>query len=327
MNADSESRQIQEISRRLFRDNGAAGHLVEDESKLRSLLARVAKPDVVFLPGASEIGFMHRKLDGAELYFIANTSNHPIITTAMFRDAKAHAEWWDAFSGRISPVPAVAEIEVSLQPYESRLIVFADSSAGGEEPDSKRKSGSATSQDIDLSSEWKLSFRSTNQSVSMPTLRPWSDEERFRYYSGQGTYTKTLDLAANQVRGNSLTLDFGEGTPVPKPDPLPEFNMRAYLDGPVREAAEVYVNDERVGVVWHPPYEIDITAMVKAGTNELRIVVGNTAINELAGQSVPDYRLLNERYGERFVPQGMDHLQPLPSGLVGRVRLRLSPRN
>jgi len=85
---------------------------------------------------------------------------------------------------------------------------------------------------------------------------------------------------------------------VAKPDPLPAFNLRAYLEGPVREAAEVYVNGQRAGVVWHPPCTIDVTTMLKTGRNELRIVVGNTAINSLASRALPDYRLLNDRYGE-----------------------------
>ena len=110
-----------------------------------------------------------------------------------------------------------------------------------------------------------------------------------------------------------------------KPDPLPTFNLRAFLEGPLREAAEVYVNGKRTGVVWHPPYTIELRSFLKAGTNELRIVVGNTAINSLAGGALPDYRLLNDRYGERFVPQGMDNLQPLPSGLLGGLWLRVMP--
>jgi len=70
-----------------------------------------------------------------------------------------------------------------------------------------------------------------------------------------------------------------------------------------------------------------VSSLWKAGTNELSITVGNTAINSLAGSALPDYRLLNDRYGERFVPQGMENLQPLPSGLLGGLRLRLIPRH
>jgi hypothetical protein len=41
----------------------------------------------------------------------------------------------------------------------------------------------------------------------------------------------------------------------------------------------------------------------------------------MAGHALPDYRLLNLRYGERFQPQDLDKLQPAASGLLGRVRL------
>jgi hypothetical protein len=49
--------------------------------------------------------------------------------------------------------------------------------------------------------------------------------------------------------------------------------------------------------------------------------VGNLAINELAGQSMPDYKLLNLRYGVRFQPQNMEGLKPLPAGLLGGLKL------
>jgi hypothetical protein len=98
--------------------------------------------------------------------------------------------------------------------------------------------------------------------------------------------------------------------------------MRAWLESPVREVAEVYVNEQAAGPVWRPPYEVEVTKWLHAGPNRMRIVVGNLAINELAAQVVPDYKLLNLRYGERFVPQDMKDLQPLPSGLLGPIRLR-----
>lgn len=321
LNADSEGQQIQEISRRLFLGTGASGRFVEDESQLGAALASHSKPDVSFSPKAPEIGFIHRRLADGDLYFIANTSNHSVQTQAQFRSATSNAEWWDPFTGRTSRIRNAAQIEIALQPYESRLIVFA-SDVSKEEAET---TSDTQSKCIDLSSEWKLTFTGLNQTITMAKLHSWTDEEPFKYYSGIVRYTKTIDIPAG-ILGSSLVLDFGEGTPVPIPDPLPTFNMRAYLDSPVREAAEVYVNDQRVGVVWHPPYSIDLAKWLKPGKNELTIIVGNTAINSLAGQALPDYRLLNDRYGERFVPQGMDHLQPLPSGIVGRLQLRVTPR-
>jgi hypothetical protein len=118
-----------------------------------------------------------------------------------------------------------------------------------------------------------------------------------------------------------VILDFGPGTTVEKPSPLGDPNMRAYLESPVREAAQVYVNGQFAGAVWKPPYRVDLTQHTKPGQNVIRVIVGNTAINELAGKALPDYRLLRDRYGVRFIPQGMDNLQPLPSGITGPVTL------
>ena len=60
---------------------------------------------------------------------------------------------------------------------------------------------------------------------------------------------------------------------------------------------------------------------LKAGANKIEVAAGNLAINHMAGRSLPDYRLLNLRYGSRFDPQDMKNLQPLPSGLLGPIRL------
>ena len=97
--------------------------------------------------------------------------------------------------------------------------------------------------------------------------------------------------------------------------------MRTWIDPPVREAAVIYINNQRAGSLWCPPYRLDVTSFLKPGTNTVRIVVANTALNYMAGHKLPDYKLLNLRYGERFQPQDMDKVQALPSGLVGSVNL------
>ena len=66
---------------------------------------------------------------------------------------------------------------------------------------------------------------------------------------------------------------------------------------------------------------MDVTGLITAGNNQLRIVVANLAINGMAGQKMPDYELLSLRFGERFQPQDLKDLQPLPSGILGRMQL------
>ncbi len=139
----------------------------------------------------------------------------------------------------------------------------------------------------------------------------WTD-----IFSGSRTLEQSVNIPAV---GSRLFIDFGPGTPVP-PSRMAN-GMRAWLDAPVREAATVYVNGQLAGYVWHPPFRVDITKFAHAGANQIKVVVANTAINELAGQSLPDYKLLTLKYGNRFQPQDMDNLKPLPSGILGRVTL------
>ena len=70
-----------------------------------------------------------------------------------------------------------------------------------------------------------------------------------------------------------------------------------------------------------PALSVDVTGLLKRGENRIRIEVANTAVNSMAGRSLPDYRLLNLRYGTRFEPQDMKNIQPMASGLLGPIRL------
>lgn len=317
---ESETSEIEQLSQNLFRDQGAKGLFVEEDAQLGRILGSHQKRDVTFTPVTPQIGFIHRHLSEGDLYFVANTSNMPQAVRANFRSTAKSGEWWDPFTGTISRLDDPSHVDLSLQPYESRLIFFSNSQSRAPRSISQALTAAKS---IDLSSDWKLAFIGLNQSSHMSKLHSWSDEESFTYYSGQVAYQKTIDLSADSIAAGPIILDFGAGTPLPIPDPLPEFNMQAYIDSPVREAAEVFVNGQRAGVVWHPPYAIDVTSLLKEGKNDLRIVVGNTAINSLAGRALPDYRILNDRYGERFTPQGMSNLLPLPSGILSGVWLRV----
>jgi hypothetical protein len=174
---------------------------------------------------------------------------------------------------------------------------------------------------LDLGSAWKVSFPREQFSEEMARLHSWADEPKLRFYSGEAIYEKSIDVPPAFLNGGrNIVLDFGEGRPL---DPVNTSapGMRAWMEGPVREAAVVYVNGQSAGYIWHPPYRVAVNQFLHPGANQLRIVVGNSAINSLAGQAAPDYKLLNLRYGVRFAPQDMNGLKPLPSGLVGPVRL------
>jgi len=307
LEAESDGPRIREISQRLFRATGAPGHFMTNDTQLGSWLATYLTPDVVFSPRTPRVGFIHRKLAAGDLYFIANTSNQSHHIQATFRHPAKHAEWWDAFTGEVSPVANLAPVDIDLQPYESRLILLTDSATQLEKEQPAVRTVART---IDLTTDWKLTFNEANQTMPMAKLHSWGDEPTFKYYSGQVSYEKTFELSrrdlGSEVKG---VLDFGQGTPIEEPTPLPQHSMRAYLEGPVRDAAGIFVNGHWAGFVWRPPYTIEVTRLLRTGRNNLRIVVGNTAINSLARQALPTYRLLNLSavVGHRHIGGGRVH--------------------
>jgi hypothetical protein len=170
--------------------------------------------------------------------------------------------------------------------------------------------------------DWGRTLTEMANDHFLAPMHAWAADAKTQYYSGQATYRKSFELPQRELEpGSRLFLDFGTGTPEKPPSPPGEHNMKAYLEAPIREAAQVFVNGKLAGSVWRPPYRLDVTELVHEGANELRIVVGNTAINALAGQPLPDYRLLWNRYGKLFEPQDMHDLHPLPSGMLGPVTL------
>jgi hypothetical protein len=296
--------QIAELSRKI--------HLVADIAGLAAVLHAALPADVAAGP---EIAAVHRKLDFAEVYFIVNTSNRAVRSAATFRVKGLNAEWWDPMTGTVSDAGG-ANLELALAPYESRVLVFSRERALG----NPTPTGPAPAP-IALNGPWKITF-SGESPLARPTLHSWTDDDAHKYFSGQATYETTVTVPrAVTGSGHPMYLNFGEGTPVATAGHNAGSGMQAMLDGPVREAAVVYINDSRAGSVWCPPYAVAVGSLLRAGENRVRIVVANLAINELAKGPLPDYTALNAKYGERFRPQDMEDLKPLPAGLLGPVRL------
>jgi hypothetical protein len=312
-----ESQAVQEISKTLFEGTVKSARFLPSPDGLGDAIDHSLQPDVTLSPRTPAIGFIHRKLDGSDLYFVANTSNQAQRVQAHFRVTAKYAEEWDPFSGAVHALAAAQDLTLELQPYESRILVFSNQPAGaGVEP------LLTATNSIDLSHDWKVFFPS-GENLVMNDLKSWTEDSRLTYFSGTAAYEKTINLPASALRrGSFVLLDFGQGKPVAEPDPLPRFNMRAYLDPPIRDSAQVFVNGHLAGDVWHPPFHVDISSYLTAGENHLKILVSNTAINELSATAQPTYRLLYDKYGTLFTPQDMDHLQPLPSGILGKITLQ-----
>jgi len=328
---EAEHGEIRAIVERLFRAPGGPARFVENENgQLAQAMTGMLRPDLQCSPAAPDIGFVHRRSVSADIYFVANTTNVRQSVVAAFPVGDRSAEWWDPMSGKIAPARTTPgsshdqRIALDLEPYGSRLLVFAW--AREQRRASERPVGRArpVPPPLDLSTGWRVSLGTAGAPALWSRLRSWTEDEETRYFSGVATYERTVAVPRSLVdEGVAVSLDFGEGQPV---SPTAGARMQAWLEAPVREAAVVYVNDRRAGAVWCPPYSVEVTGLLRRGENSIRILVANLAINHMAGQSLPDYRLLNLRYGVRFEPQDMDKVQSVPSGLLGPIRLVAATR-
>jgi hypothetical protein len=345
--AAADTPEIAALSQILFQAAGAAGHFVEDEKNLGNVLAQLTKPDVVLAPEASEVGFVHRKLEFGDLYFVANTSNHLVDTQATFRVAGEQAEIWDPISGESTALGVTSTVDLTLAPYASRIIFFTSEKERGAPAKDRVKyrvqRGVGKQPEmpapVDLGTNWSVTYTglgtAPGSTITMDQLHSWTDDASTKYYSGQAVYQRTVTVPAAMIKpGIRVILDFGQGAMIDKPvvhAPVGDgtgsggLRLQAWIESPVREAAQVFVNGSAAGDVWLPPYEVDVTSLVHAGDNQIKIVVANLAINEMAGKALPDYRLLNLEYGERFQAQDLSGLEPLPSGILGDPKLVARP--
>jgi hypothetical protein len=147
---------------------------------------------------------------------------------------------------------------------------------------------------------WNVAFqagRGAPPTIAMDRLASWSDnaDAGVKYFSGMGTYTKTIDAPANWFGNGKVWIDLGD----------------------VRNLAEVKVNGVSLGVVWHAPYRVDATRALKVGANKLEITVTNAWVNRLIGDQQPGAKQYTFSV---YKPYTAD--SPLvSSGLIGPVTL------
>ncbi len=309
---------------------GGPGIVAPTEAQFAQLVGAKLAPDFIVAPANPAIGAVHRRADGGELYFVANTSAQKQSFRATFRQSDT-PELWNPLNGKIRPLAAASKtatsttVALDLDAYGSVVVAFT-----------KRQlppapAPAATS--IDLSTDWAVKFATgpggTGAPVTMSTLADWTTLPGMANYSGVATYEKKVTIPA-AMASSSVVMSFG-ATGAAGSGRGGGQGFAAVVSTPVHDAAVVYVNGQRIGAAWCPPFQVDLTGALKEGENTIRIDVGNTAINYLAKAGFPNYnqRAVDAAFppGNRFSPQGTNnYAQPLPSGLTGPIKLEAAPR-
>jgi hypothetical protein len=230
----------------------------------------------------------------------------------------------DPVTGKIAPLEIIGHpenyttVKLDLAPYTSTILLFSNRMAPAAAPTTQP----TKEQTVDISSGWTVAFGPDGKPAPMEKLHSWADDDATRSFSGVATYSNHSSVSADLLSGGRISIDFGDGSPaatVVRRTP----GYSADLNAPVRDAAVVYINDIRAGSVWCAPYRLDVTELLKPGDNDIRIDVANTAMNYLASRGFPnyDYRALVEQFGPRFQPAAAAQFKPIPSGLLGPIRL------
>ncbi len=311
LNENGESTpDLSALSRQIFDQSKSA--FVADPSALAGALHKAVPPDFKLDRANDDVGFIRRKLPDADIYFVANTANHPASMQATFATTHKFGQRWDADTGTAVSISGSA-IAFSLAPYESAIFVFSD------EPSHAIALPQPGARIADLSAGWKVTFTGMRKTISADVPADWASDPSTRFYSGEAVYER--EFTVSKVPGGAVFLEAEGGLPVTKPDVMKGPGMRAWYDPPVREAAIVFINGHRVGSLWHPPYRLAVGGFLKQGQNQVVIKVYNTAINAWASLPPHDYKPLIAKYGDRFQMQDLDEVKPVSSGLLGTIHL------
>jgi hypothetical protein len=293
------------------------GRVISGATAREVLEADGVAPDAEFfvavdgqLPPASAIDYLHRRTEQADIYFVSNQGATPADIRAVFRVVARQPELWDPVSGtmRDAAVNTAAggrtAIPLELPPYGSVFVVFrAPLPAARRATDATRPL--AFSPVAELAGPWQVSFDPRwggPANVTFEKLEDWTQrsDDGIRYYSGTAVYRNAFDLPppaqAVVAGGKKLFLDLGR----------------------VKELAEVRLNGQSLGVVWCPPWHVDVTGAVREKGNRLEIDVVNFWPNRLIGDAAlpPERRLTTTN-----VTTYKKDSPLLPSGLLGPVRL------
>ena len=248
---------------------------------------------------------MHRAFAKGESYFLTNRQSRQEQIEARFRVTDRIPELWRPETGEREPVSYRIEqgetvVPLTLQSDDAVHIVFrgtADKLARSIEVPTFRELAR-------LDKSWRIAFQAGRGAPLGTVLQPLApldeaSDPRIRFFSGMADYRQTFTAPRGWQPGAPLWLDLGE----------------------VHEVAEIVVNGQKAGDVWHAPYRVNIGKLVRAGKNRLDVRVANLWANRLIGDARRDPADPSPRLTWTAGPSYTASAPLRRSGLIGPVRL------
>jgi len=150
---------------------------------------------------------------------------------------------------------------------------------------------------VEVAGPWELDFPpnwGAPAKVTLDKLISWTEhaDEGVKYFSGTATYVKTFAWAAKKQKTDRYVLDLGD----------------------LKNLAEVELNGKKLGILWKPPFRVDVTGALRTGDNALKIKVTNLWPNRLIGdeQKADDREWAGDHV--KVIPQWVQDGKPSPTG-------------
>lgn len=294
--------------------NRLSKNLLQYEKNGQLLLAPYKSPDftsigiekdVDIIENTNSIAWTHRQMGVYDIYFISNQLQASQKLHINFRVHNRSLEMIDPVTGNILPSSSFlvrhlakkTQVEGYLQPAQSLFFIFKQ----GKPVATRTIPLNLEVKEIKwVNQAWKLQFDAHMGGPSLPImlapLISWTNfaDSTARYYAGTATYSNMFKWSVSAKQSVVLTIDS-------------LFNI-----------ATVKVNGVNCGTIWTPPYALDITKALQAGTNTIEIDVTNTWHNRLIG----DNKLpINKRMTFTTAPFRLKDKPLLPAGIVGTVKI------
>ena len=267
-------------------------------------------PPDVLLP--DDIAYCHRRDGKTDIYFLSNQTDSLQQFSAAFRQAEGSVMLYDALKNRhfididdVGRHDGMTIVRMRLEPRQSLFVLFNEE---GVKPHVTSRwhvpmigPGMPQTAFKWSTKDWKVTFSETGRTMKVKELFDWSQhaDDAVRYYSGRAVYTTTLKYKGENVRGD-VVLRLGD----------------------VSDVAHVWLNGRDLGVLWLPPYSVNVDGYLRQGDNTLQIEVVNTWHNALRGADCGKAPYEGIWTNARYRTKG-DAL--LPAGLLGPVSLEIEP--
>jgi hypothetical protein len=303
------------------------------------------RPD--FLASKEGFLFIHRQIDGAEVYFVSNQNAKEMNVDCTFRVTGMQPELWHPDTGKRERLAQYKQDEqtttvpLRFDPSGAFFVVFRQKAPAEPPVASLSFNGQPLDAGVPVMEGDKVQFI-TQQSgiyelttgsgltrkVEVKTLPnpekisgPWQvtfppklGAPDSAVFDKLISWTDSLNKGIKYFSGvATYSIDFT------LPNDFAGAGRYCMLDlGMVKNLAEVTLNGKNLGILWKAPFRVNITEAMQPGINHLEIKITNLWPNRIIGdQALPEA----ERITWTCVPIFKAGDALLPSGLLGPVTI------